>query len=39
LQDNALMLLWGTDGRRDLGCADKRTLAARLLDAVESLAG
>src|SRR5581483_6453349 len=32
LQDNALVLLWGTDGRRDLGRADKRTLAARLLD-------
>ncbi len=35
--DNALALLWGSDGRRDLGTADKATLAARLLDAVERL--
>jgi phosphopantothenoylcysteine decarboxylase/phosphopantothenate--cysteine ligase len=35
--DNALALLWGSDGRRDLGTADKATLAARLLDAVEGL--
>lgn len=35
--DNALLLLWGDDGRRDLGSGDKRTLAARLLDAVEEL--
>lgn len=34
---NALTLLWGSDGRRDLGPADKSTLAARLLDAVEEL--
>ena len=33
--ENALVLLWGDDGRRDLGRADKATLAARLLDAVE----
>jgi phosphopantothenoylcysteine decarboxylase / phosphopantothenate---cysteine ligase len=35
--DNALVLLWGDDGRRELGRADKPTLAARLLDAVEEL--
>lgn len=35
--ENALTLLWGSDGRRDLGPADKSTLAARLLDAVEEL--
>lgn len=35
--ENALVLLWGKDGRRDLGSADKATLAARLLDAVEEL--
>jgi len=34
---NALALLWGKDGRRDLGSADKSTLSARLLDAVEEL--
>lgn len=34
---NALLLLWGADGRRDLGSGDKRALAARLLDAVEEL--
>jgi len=32
---NELVLLWGEDGRRELGRADKATLAARLLDAVE----
>lgn len=35
--ENTLSVLWGTDGRRDLGTADKRTLAARLLDAIEEL--
>lgn len=35
--DNAIALLWGTDGRRDLGTAGKPALAARLLDAVEEL--
>jgi phosphopantothenoylcysteine decarboxylase/phosphopantothenate--cysteine ligase len=35
--DNELVLLWGDDGRRELGRSDKRTLAARLLDAVEDL--
>ena len=35
--ENALTLLWGTDGHRDLGPADKSTLAARLLDALEEL--
>ncbi len=37
--NNALTLLWGKDGRRDLGSADKNALAARLLDAVEELMG
>jgi phosphopantothenoylcysteine decarboxylase/phosphopantothenate--cysteine ligase len=35
--DNALVLLWGRDGRRDLGAASKNVLAARLLDAIEEL--
>jgi phosphopantothenoylcysteine decarboxylase/phosphopantothenate--cysteine ligase len=35
--DNELVLLWGDDGRRELGRSDKRTLAARLLDAAEEL--
>jgi phosphopantothenoylcysteine decarboxylase/phosphopantothenate--cysteine ligase len=35
--DNELVLLWGDDGRRELGRSDKKTLAARLLDAVEEL--
>lgn len=35
--DNALVLLWGEDGRKDLGSADKETLAVRLLDALEEL--
>ncbi len=35
--DNALVLLWGETGRRELGRAGKATLAARLLDAVEEL--
>ncbi len=35
--ENALVLLWGDEGRRDLGNADKATLAARLLDCVEEL--
>lgn len=35
--ENALTLLWGKDGRRDLGCADKSALSSRLLDAVEEL--
>lgn len=35
--ENSLVLLWGEDGRRELGRADKTTLAARLLDAVEGL--
>ncbi len=34
---NALVLLWGKDGRRELGTAEKATLAARLLDAIEEL--
>ncbi len=35
--ENSLVLLWGEDGRRDLGRAAKSALAARLLDAVEEL--
>ena len=34
---NRLVLLWGEDGRRDLGEAEKGALAARLLDALEEL--
>lgn len=36
-QRNSLTLLWGTDGRRELGEAAKPVLAARLLDAVQEL--
>ncbi|MHB8196373.1 MAG: bifunctional phosphopantothenoylcysteine decarboxylase/phosphopantothenate--cysteine ligase CoaBC, partial [Vulcanimicrobiaceae bacterium] len=32
--ENALVLLWGQDGRLDLGRASKPVLAARLLDEV-----
>jgi phosphopantothenoylcysteine decarboxylase / phosphopantothenate---cysteine ligase len=35
--DNTLTLLWGEDGRRELGTASKPALAARLLDALEEL--
>jgi phosphopantothenoylcysteine decarboxylase/phosphopantothenate--cysteine ligase len=35
--ENTLTLLWGGDGRRELGTAGKPELAARLLDAVEEL--
>ncbi|MGR4064859.1 MAG: bifunctional phosphopantothenoylcysteine decarboxylase/phosphopantothenate--cysteine ligase CoaBC [Vulcanimicrobiaceae bacterium] len=35
--ENALVVLWGKDGRRDLGSADKAALAARLWDAIEEL--
>jgi phosphopantothenoylcysteine decarboxylase/phosphopantothenate--cysteine ligase len=35
--ENALVLLWGDDGRRDLGAGEKSALAARLLDAVAEL--
>ena len=35
--DNALVLLWGEDGRRDLGCGSKTALASAMLDAVESM--
>jgi hypothetical protein len=31
------VLLWGDDGRRELGRSDKKMLAARLLDAIEDL--
>jgi phosphopantothenoylcysteine decarboxylase / phosphopantothenate---cysteine ligase len=34
---NSLVLLWGEDGRRELGTAEKDALAARLLDALEEL--
>ncbi len=37
--ENTLALLWGENGRHELGTADKATLAARLLDAVEELMG
>ncbi len=33
-QNNALTVLWGNDGRRDLGAASKEVLAARLLDCI-----
>ena len=32
--ENALVLLWGDDGRRDLGRGSKRELAAQLWDAI-----
>lgn len=35
--DNAVALLWGEDGRRDLGTASKPALAARLFDALGDL--
>lgn len=35
--DNALVLLWGNEGRRDLGAGSKRELAARLWDAIVGL--
>jgi phosphopantothenoylcysteine decarboxylase/phosphopantothenate--cysteine ligase len=35
--ENTLTLLWGEDGRRELGTAGKSALAARLLDALEEL--
>jgi phosphopantothenoylcysteine decarboxylase / phosphopantothenate---cysteine ligase len=34
---NALVLLWGADGRQDLGSGSKRELAARLWDAIVAL--
>ncbi|MBV9440843.1 MAG: bifunctional phosphopantothenoylcysteine decarboxylase/phosphopantothenate--cysteine ligase CoaBC [Candidatus Eremiobacteraeota bacterium] len=34
---NALVVLWGTDGRRDLGSGSKRELAAKLIDAIVEL--
>lgn len=36
-QTNALTLLWGTAGRRELAPAAKSVLAARLLDCIEEL--
>ncbi|MFN2460714.1 MAG: bifunctional phosphopantothenoylcysteine decarboxylase/phosphopantothenate--cysteine ligase CoaBC [Candidatus Velthaea sp.] len=35
--DNALTVLWGADGRRELGTASKRELAMRLWDALLEL--
>jgi phosphopantothenoylcysteine decarboxylase/phosphopantothenate--cysteine ligase len=35
--ENTLTMLWGKDGRRELGTARKNVLAARLLDAIEEL--
>jgi phosphopantothenoylcysteine decarboxylase/phosphopantothenate--cysteine ligase len=35
--ENDLTLLWGTQGRRELGRANKDALAALLLDAIETL--
>jgi phosphopantothenoylcysteine decarboxylase / phosphopantothenate---cysteine ligase len=35
--ENELTLLWDEHGRRELGRADKATLAARMLDAIEEL--
>jgi phosphopantothenoylcysteine decarboxylase/phosphopantothenate--cysteine ligase len=35
--ENALVVLWGKNGRRDLGTADKATLAARLWDTIGEL--
>ncbi len=35
VQRNALTLLWGSDGRRELGDGSKEMLAARLWDAIE----
>jgi phosphopantothenoylcysteine decarboxylase/phosphopantothenate--cysteine ligase len=35
-QTNSLTVLWGADGRRDLGAASKEVLAARLLDCILS---
>ncbi|MEA2718271.1 MAG: phosphopantothenoylcysteine decarboxylase / phosphopantothenate---cysteine ligase [Candidatus Eremiobacteraeota bacterium] len=34
---NALVLLWGSDGRKDLGNGSKRELASRLWDAIVEL--
>jgi phosphopantothenoylcysteine decarboxylase/phosphopantothenate--cysteine ligase len=36
-QPNALTVLWGSDGRQELGEASKIVLAARLLDCIEPL--
>jgi phosphopantothenoylcysteine decarboxylase/phosphopantothenate--cysteine ligase len=35
--ENSLIVLWGEGGRKDLGVADKETLAVRLWDTLESL--
>lgn len=37
VRENALVLLWGKDGRRDLGSGTKALLAQRLWDAIEEL--
>ncbi|HLI95415.1 MAG TPA: bifunctional phosphopantothenoylcysteine decarboxylase/phosphopantothenate--cysteine ligase CoaBC [Candidatus Baltobacteraceae bacterium] len=36
-QHNALTVLWGKDGRRELGEASKTVLASRLFDCIEAL--
>jgi len=36
-QRNSLTVLWGDEGRRDLGEASKRVLAARLLECIAAL--
>jgi phosphopantothenoylcysteine synthetase/decarboxylase len=36
-QCNALTVLWGSNGRRELGEASKTVLASRLLDCIEAL--
>ncbi len=36
-QTNELTVLWGREGRRELGSASKSVLAARLLDCIEEL--
>ena len=35
--ENSLVMLWGADGRRDLGTAQKSVLAARIFDALAEL--
>ncbi|HTU80957.1 MAG TPA: bifunctional phosphopantothenoylcysteine decarboxylase/phosphopantothenate--cysteine ligase CoaBC [Candidatus Acidoferrales bacterium] len=35
--ENAYVLLWGEDGRRDLGSGTKTALASRMLDAIQAL--
>ena len=37
MQRNTLTVLWGEDGRRELGEASKDVLASRLLDCITEL--